>query len=58
MTRAKDRLFLSRALKRLQYGTFKNLSVSPFLTKIEEDLLNFSKFEQKEKDNSKQLSLF
>ena len=58
MTRAKDRLFLSRALKRLQYGTFKNLPVSPFLAKIEEDLLNFSKFEQKEKDNSKQLSLF
>ena len=58
MTRAKDRLFLSRAIKRLQYGTFKNLPVSPFLAKIEEDLLNFSKFEQKEKDNSKQLSLF
>ncbi len=58
MTRAKDRLFLCRALKRLQYGTFKNLPVSPFLAKIEEDLLNFSKFEQKEKDNSKQLSLF
>ena len=60
MTRAKQRLFLSRAVKRQVFGTFKNLPISPFLEKIENDLLAFSKFEreQKEKEQSSQLSLF
>ena len=60
MTRAKERLFLTRAIRRKWLGTFRNLQISPFLAKIEEDLLNFSKFEKlfKEKDNSEQLSLF
>ena len=58
MTRAKQRLFLSRALKRNWMGTLKNLEISPFLAKIEEDLLTRSKFESVHKDNSKQLSLF
>ena len=60
MTRAKERLFLSHAEKRFWLGTPKNLPVSPFLTKIQDDLLNLSKFnkEYKEKDNSEQLSLF
>ena len=60
MTRAKQRLFLSRAVKRQVFGTFKNLPISPFLEKIEKDLLAFSKFEreQKEKEQSSQLSLF
>ncbi len=60
MTRAKERLFLSRAEKRRWMGQFKNLPVSPFLTKIEQDLLKLSKFEKvyKEKDNKIQLQLF
>lgn len=60
MTRAKERLFLSRALKRKWMGMTKNLSISPFLEKIEQDLLRLSKFEKvyEEKDNSEQLSLF
>lgn len=59
MTRAKERLFLSRAEKRKWMGQTKNLPISPFLAKIEQDLLNMSKFnkEYKEKDNSKQLKL-
>ena len=60
MTRAKERLFLSHAEKRFWLGTPKNLPVSAFLTKIQDDLLKLSKFnkEYKEKDNSEQLSLF
>ncbi len=60
MTRAKERLFLTRAVKRKWLGIVKNLEISPFLAKIQEDLLNFSKFEKqfKEKNNSEQLSLF
>ncbi len=60
MTRAKEWLFLSHAQKRFWLGTTKNLPVSPFLTKIQDDLLKMSKFEKeyKEKDNTEQLSLF
>lgn len=60
MTRAKQRLFLSRAIKRMQYGTYKNFEISPFLAKIQDDLLAYSKFERerKEKEESNQLSLF
>ena len=60
MTRAKERLFLSRAVKRNVFGMTKCLEVSPFLTKIEQDLINFSKYEKelKEKDEANQLSLF
>lgn len=60
MTRAKQRLFLSRAVKRVQFGTMKHLPISPFLEKIENDLLAFSKFERErqEKEKSNQLSLF
>jgi uvrD/REP helicase len=60
MTRAKERLFLSHALKRKWHGTYKNLQISPFLEKIKDDLLKLSKFEKvyEEKDNSEQLSLF
>ena len=60
MTRAKERLFLSHSEKRFWLGTVKNLPISPFLTKIQDDLLKLSKFnkEYKEKDNSEQLSLF
>ena len=60
MTRAKERLFLSRAEKRFVYGEKKSQGISPFLAKIENDLLTLSKFERahEEKDNTSQLSLF
>lgn len=60
MTRAEERLFLSRAQKRKWQGLMRDLPISPFLEKIENDLLTLSKFEKvfKEKDNSQQLSLF
>lgn len=60
MTRAEQRLFLSRAIKRIRFGKSEHPAPSPFLQKIEQDLLNLSKFERelKEKDNSNQLTLF
>ena len=60
MTRAEERLFLTRAQKRKWQGLIRELPISPFLEKIENDLLNLSKFEKvfKEKDNSLQLTLF
>ena len=60
MTRAEERLFLSRAIKRKWLGTHRNLEISPFLEKIEHDLLNLSKYEKehKEENNIQQLSLF
>jgi len=60
MTRAKERLYLTHAEKRRWMGQMKTLEVSPFLAKIKEDLLKLSKFEKeyKEKDNSRQLTLF
>lgn len=60
MTRAKERLYLSYAKSRKWMGQRKNLAISPFLAKIQDDLLKLSKFEKeyKEKDNSEQLSLF
>ncbi len=48
MTRAKERLYLSHSLKR---------PVSPFLEKIEAELLQFSRFQGK-RPEGKQLSLF
>lgn len=60
MTRAEERLFLSRATKRKCQGLLRDMPISPFLEKIEQDLLNLSQFNKvfKEKDNSQQLSLF
>ena len=60
MTRAKQRLFLCRALKRHMYGKTEHFEISPFLERIEENLLTLSKYEreQKIKDESNQLSLF
>ena len=60
MTRAKQRLFLSRAIKRRMYGKIEHFDISPFLAKIENDLLTLSKYERErqEKENSQQLSLF
>lgn len=62
MTRAEQRLFLCRAIKRFMLGSSKNLNPSPYLEKIRNDLLALSKYEreskEKEKENSNQLSLF
>ncbi|MDR1195639.1 MAG: UvrD-helicase domain-containing protein [Endomicrobium sp.] len=60
MTRAEQRLFLTRAAKRKWLGTYKKLAPSPFLEKIENDLLRSSKIEKafKAKEQSRQLDLF
>ena len=60
MTRAKERLFLTHAVKRKWLGMFKNLPISPFLIKIKDDLLKLSKFDTayQEQDKSEQLILF
>ena len=60
MTRAKQRLFLCRALKRHWFGKTENFEISPFLARIEENLLTLSKYERerKEKEPVSQLSLF
>jgi len=62
MTRAKERLFLTRAHKRKWLGTYRNLPSSPFLDKIQSDLFNLSRFDKQFKkdldSNSTQLKLF
>lgn len=60
MTRAKQRLYLTRAQKRHVFGTIQHPEISSFLAKIESDLLAYSKFEKerKEKEAANQLSLF
>ncbi|MDR0646091.1 MAG: UvrD-helicase domain-containing protein [Elusimicrobiota bacterium] len=60
MTRAENRLFLTRAVKRKWLGTYKKLAPSPFLEKIGNELLKFSKIEKalKSKEQSRQLELF
>ena len=60
MTRAKQRLYLTRAIKRFWFGSIQNFEISPFLENIENKLLNIEEYHRKlkEKDNSNQLSLF
>ena len=60
MTRAKQRLYLCRAQKRTIFGKTENQKISPFLAKIERDLIELSKFEKeyKHQENMNQLSLF
>ena len=60
MTRAEERLFLSHSLRRFWLGSFQNLPISPFLEKIKNDLLKYSKFEKErvEENKPQQLSLF
>ncbi len=60
MTRAKQRLFLSRAQKRHMYGKIEHFDISPFLSKIENDLITLSQYEREhvQNENSHQLSLF
>jgi DNA helicase-2/ATP-dependent DNA helicase PcrA len=59
MTRAEDRLFLTRAQKRVWRGAPRNLPPSPYLRDIEEDLLRHSRYEAgRSKAPVPQLELF
>jgi superfamily I DNA/RNA helicase len=58
MTRAKDRLVLSRALKRLWRGRVRDQAPSPFLADIESELLKRQQAELRRKPEDRQLKLF
>jgi uncharacterized protein (TIGR00375 family) len=59
MTRAKDRLILSRAKQRLWRGKVRALAPSPFLGDIEDELLRHQQAEPgRRKAEDRQLSLF
>jgi DNA helicase-2/ATP-dependent DNA helicase PcrA len=59
MTRAEDRLFLTRARKRSWRGELRGLPPSPYLQDIEEELLRHSRFEAaRSKARAPQLELF
>ncbi len=59
MTRAKDRLFLSRAMKRQWRGGRKKLDPSPFLADIEAELVKHQQTEGlRRKPEDRQLTLF
>ncbi|MCK4608859.1 MAG: UvrD-helicase domain-containing protein [Gammaproteobacteria bacterium] len=61
MTRAEEKLYLTRAETRLIFGKIKQQAASPFLTKIEQQLLELSKTDlkpQKPKPTHEQLSLW
>ena len=60
MTRAKQKLFLSHSLKRVIFGEITHPEISPFLTKIKDELLTYSQSEKKfhQKEPVNQLSLF
>ncbi len=59
MTRAEDRLFLTRAQKRSWRGELRSLPPSPYLQDIEEELLRHSRYEAaRGKAPAPQLELF
>ena len=60
MTRAKQQLFLSRALSRFKFGKKEKCEISPFLSRIEESLLMMFKYEREKQEtvHSAKLSLF
>ena len=59
MTRAKDRLFLSRAIQRHWRGRVRRLSPSPFLNDIESELVRHSHMEAaRKRPENNQLKLF
>src|SRR2546430_2616867 len=60
MTRARERLFLSRATKRLWRGQLRQQVVSPFVIAIEQELLERSKNQltPRAKPDAEQLDLF
>ena len=57
MTRAKDRLVLSRALKRHWHGRVRELKPSPFLADIESELVKHQQAELRRKPEDRQLKL-
>ena len=57
MTRAKDRLFLSRALKRLWRGRIRAQAASPFLADIESELTRQQQATLRRKRDDRQLKL-
>jgi DNA helicase-2/ATP-dependent DNA helicase PcrA len=58
MTRAKDRLFLSRALKRHRGGRVREHAPSPFLADIENELVQHQRTQAVRKPEDRQLRLF
>src|SRR5262249_25030852 len=58
ITRAKDRLILSRAHQRRWRGRRRKLEASPFLADIEHELLKHQRPELPRKPQDRQLSLF
>jgi DNA helicase-2/ATP-dependent DNA helicase PcrA len=59
MTRAKDKLILSRARQRLWRGRLRNLEPSPFLRDIENELLKHQPMHLvRRKPEDRQLQLF
>lgn len=60
MTRAKERLFLTRAKKRTVYGKSLQREMSPFVEDIEKRLITLEKsqFKKSKKENQVQLGLF
>ncbi|MGN0905397.1 MAG: UvrD-helicase domain-containing protein [Alphaproteobacteria bacterium] len=58
MTRAQRQLFLTRSLKRKQFGKCIKTEPSPFLEEIERELMNLSRFEKtfRKKEEDSQLS--
>jgi DNA helicase II / ATP-dependent DNA helicase PcrA len=57
MTRAKDRLVLSRALKRLWHGRERAQTASPFIADIESELLKQQQADLRYKRSDRQLKL-
>ena len=59
MTRAKDRLLLSRALQRHWRGSLRQLGASPFLADIERELVSYHEAQlPRRKPEDRQLKLF
>jgi uncharacterized protein (TIGR00375 family) len=58
MTRAKDRLVLSRALKRLWRSRVREQKPSPFLAAIESELVKQQQAQRRRKREDRQLTLF
>jgi DNA helicase-2/ATP-dependent DNA helicase PcrA len=58
MTRAKDRLLLSRALKRQWRGRVREQAPSPFLADIESELTRRQQARLRRKPEDRQLRLF
>jgi superfamily I DNA/RNA helicase len=59
MTRAEDRLFLTRTQKRAWRGDVRSLPPSPYLRDIEEELLRYSRYQAtRNKVREPQLELF